>query len=90
MYENKAQQTIPSQPVKEKEPEKPLLEDFFSLGEGKGIRVVLWKNSILLERREKNQETGKWEVKQEINLAPQIIEHLYIRLPLWYKLMKEK
>jgi len=67
--------------------QKPLYRNYFPLGEGSGISVTLWSNSLQLQRREK--EGDMWKTTQEIHLARNILEKLYIRLPRLFGLMRE-
>lgn len=66
----------------------PLFKDFISLGEGRGISVTLWKNSLRLERRER-QNDGTWLTTQQIALAPKVLEYLFARIPIWIAKMSE-
>jgi len=77
------------QPTKQNEQKtesKELYREYFSLGEGKGIRISVFKTHLRLERVEKIE--NKYQTTQEIALAPQILEKLYIRLPKFFELMK--
>jgi len=65
----------------------PIFKDFISLGEGKGISVTLWKSSLKLERKER--QNGVWQVTQEISLAPRVLEYLFARIPIWLAKMAE-
>ena len=67
--------------------QKPIYRNYFPLGEGSGISVTLWSNSLQLQRREKEGDT--WKTTQEIHLARNILEKLFIRLPKLFNLMKE-
>jgi len=60
----------------------PMAKDYFPLGEGRGIQLTVWSNNLQLTRTEKNSETGKWEAKQEINLAPVVLKELMWRIPI--------
>jgi len=71
------------------EKQKPIYKAYWPLGEGQGIAVSLWENSLQLQRRVRN-ENGEWKTEQEIALARPILEKLYIRLPKLFELMKEK
>ena len=73
----------------EKPKEKPKYTAYFPLGEGQGIRAVLWSNNLHLERRVKNEQKGEWETTEVIHLPKQVLEKLYIRLPLLFGMMKE-
>jgi len=74
---------------KEKEEkQKPIYKAYFPLGEGQGISVTLWKSNLQLQRRERDEE-GNWVTTQEIALAKQILEKLYIRLPILFQKMRE-
>ena len=68
---------------------KPLYHTYWPLGEGQGISVTLWSNNLQLQRRERD-ENGNWKTTQEINLARQILEKLFIRLPIFFKKMKDE
>jgi len=61
--------------------EKPMADGWFALGEGKGIRWVLWSNSVALERKEK--ENDSWKVTEEVHLAPKVLKEIFWRLPGW-------
>jgi len=61
---------------------RPMVKGYFPLGEGRGIQLTVWNNNLQLTRAEKNLETGKWETKQEINLAPAVLKELMWRIPL--------
>jgi len=72
----------------EEEKKKPKYKAYWSLGEGQGISVTVWENSLQLQRRVR--ENGEWRTEQEITLARPILEKLYIRLPHLFYLMKKK
>ena len=71
----------------EKPKEKPKYTNYFPLGEGQGIRMVVWSNNIQFERRIK--EGDEWKVTETIHLPRQVLEKIYIRLPMLFYLMKE-
>lgn len=64
----------------------PIKSDYITLGEGKGIKVTLWPNSLTLERTEKS-EAGKWETKEKITLAGKVLEWLGVRIPAFIAMM---
>jgi hypothetical protein len=64
------------------ESKKPIDKWYQSLGQSKGIQFVLWENSLQITRTEKNDQSGKWETKQEFNLAPMVLKELAWRIPL--------
>ena len=85
-----ATKTIKGEQVETKPKRKPLYSAFWSLGEGKGIKVTLWKTNLRLERRERDTTAVKeWKTTQEISLARPILEKLYIRLPYFFAKMKK-
>jgi hypothetical protein len=74
---------------KTEEKPKPLYKAYWPLGEGQGISLTLWENSLQLERRVRD-ENKNWKTEQQIVLARQILEKLFIRLPYLFKLMKDE
>ncbi|MCD6575599.1 MAG: hypothetical protein J7K73_00370 [Nanoarchaeota archaeon] len=64
----------------------PIRSDYINLGEGKGIKVTVWPNSIRLERVEKKE--GKWETTEQITLAIKVLEWLGVRLPAFIAMME--
>jgi len=65
---------------------KPKYSAYWSLGEGKGIRIAVWDTHVQLTRIERDNN-GNWITKQEISLARPILEKLFIRLPKIFDLM---
>lgn len=63
----------------------PLSKAYFSLGEGKGVKVAVWPNSMTLERTEKLD--GKWQTTQEFHLAYKIIKEIAWRATHWLQEM---
>ena len=72
---------------KTEEKQKPIYKAYWPLGKSQGISVTLWPNNLQLQRREKQGE--EWKTTQEISLARQILEKLYIRLPHLFQKMKK-
>jgi len=64
----------------------PIKSEYITLGEGKGIRVTLWPNSLRLERIEKKE--GKWETSEKITLAIKVLEWLGVRIPAFIAMME--
>jgi len=73
----------------EVEKRRPLEKFYVPLGEHKGVQFTLWPNSLQLTRTEKNSETGKWETKQEFNLAQSVLKELNWRIPGMLDRIKE-
>jgi hypothetical protein len=65
----------------------PIKSDYIAMGEGKGMKMTLWPNSLQIERVEKDSTTGKWENKEKITLAPKILEYLAARIPAFIAMM---
>ena len=63
----------------------PIKEDYVGLGEGKGIKIQLWPNRVVINRMEKKE--GKWEKTQDIALNIRVLEFLAARLPAWIVMM---
>lgn len=74
---------------KEIENKKPMQKFYVPLGEGRGVQFTLWPNNLQLTRTEKNNETGKWETKQEFNLAPSLLKELNWRIPVMLEKIRE-
>lgn len=68
---------------------KPLHKAYFPLGQGKGIALTVWSNNIQVQRQERGTD-GHWIITQEISLARNILEKLFIRLPKFFELMEKK
>jgi hypothetical protein len=83
------QKAVPPKTQKTEEKPKPLYKNYFPLGEGQGISLTLWENGLQLERKVRD-ENKNWKTEQQIVLARQILEKLFIRLPYLFKLMKEE
>jgi hypothetical protein len=69
---------------------RPIEKWYLPLGPERGIQFTLWEKSLQLTRTEKNTETGRWETKQEIHLAPIILKELMWRIPIILEKMKER
>jgi hypothetical protein len=64
----------------------PIKSDYINLGEGKGMRVTVWPNSVKLERVEK--KSGKWETTEQVTLAIKVLEWLNARIPAFIAMME--
>ena len=60
-------------------------EDYIGLGPGKGMKVQLYPNRVVIQRMEKKGE--KWEKTQDIALNIRVLEFLAARLPAWIVMM---
>ena len=68
-----------------------LRDEYIGLGDGKGMKVQLWPNRLVIQRMEKKE--GKWEKTQDIALNIRVLEFIAARLPAWIAMMdttKEK
>lgn len=61
-------------------------DEYIGLGEGKGMKVQLYPNRLVIQRMEKKE--GKWEKTQDIALNIRVIEFLAARLPAWITMME--
>lgn len=66
----------------------PIKKDYIAMGEGKGISVTLWPNSLQLERKEK--EGTVWKTTEKMTLAPKVLEYLAARIPAFIALMESQ
>jgi len=66
----------------------PLAKYKVFLGQDKNIEIAVWPKNVELQRREK-MENGEWQTTQKINLAPQVLEAMFIRMPVWHKIMEK-
>ena len=66
----------------------PIKSDYMAMGEGKGMKITLWPNSLQIERVEKNATTGKWDTKEKITLATKVLEYLAARIPAFVAMME--
>ena len=57
------------------------------LGEKKNIEIAVWPGNVQLQRRE--DEGQGWQTTQKINLAPQVLEAMFARIPIWIRLMEK-
>lgn len=60
-------------------------DEYIGLGEGKGMKIQLFPNRVVIQRMEKQE--GKWEKTQDIALNIRILEFLASRLPAWIAMM---
>jgi len=58
------------------------------LGKGKNIEIAVWDTNVQLQRREDVEGKG-WQTTQKINLAPQVLEAMFVRIPIWIRLMEK-
>ena len=65
---------------------KPISNGWFSLGEGKGIKWVLWSSSVTLQRQEKQGD--KWLTTEELHLAPTVLKELAWRCGHWLNVIE--
>ena len=63
-------------------------DEYVGLGEGKGMKIQLWPNRLVIQRMEKKE--GKWEKTQDIAMNIRVVEFLAARLPAWIAMMDEK
>ena len=66
----------------------PLAKYKVYLGEKKNIEIAVWATNVQLQRRE-NVEGQGWQTTQKINLAPQVLESIFARIPIWLRLMEK-
>lgn len=64
---------------------EPIKDEYIGLGEGKGMKIQLFPNRLVIQRMEKN--SGKWEKTQDIALNIRVLEFLTSRLPAWITIM---
>jgi len=64
---------------------EPLKDEYIGLGEGKGMKIQLYPNRLVIQRMEKKE--GKWEKTQDIALNIRVMEYLAARLPAWIAIM---
>lgn len=67
---------------------RPIETDWLPLGEGHGISIAVWENSVTLQKKKK--ENDKWETKEKITLSHAVIERLAVRFPRFFELTKKK
>jgi hypothetical protein len=60
-------------------------DEYMGLGEGKGMKIQLYPNRLVIQRMEKQE--GKWEKTQDIALNIRVLEFLGSRLPAWIAMM---
>ena len=60
-------------------------DEYIGLGEGKGMKVQLFPNRLVIQRMEKKDK--KWEKTQDIALNIRVLEFLAARLPAWIAIM---
>ena len=66
----------------------PLAKYKVYLGEKKNIEIAVWTGNVQLQRREDVEDKG-WQTTQKINLAPQVLEAMFARIPIWLRLMEK-
>lgn len=65
-----------------------LKDEYIGLGTGKGMKIQLFSNRLVIKRMEKKE--GKWEQTQDIAMNIRVLEFLAARLPAWISLMDKK
>ena len=60
-------------------------DEYIGLGEGKGMKIQLYPNRLVMQRMEKKED--KWEKTQDIALNIRVLEFLAARLPAWIAMM---
>jgi len=60
-------------------------DEYIGLGEGKGMKIQLFPNRVVIQRMEKKE--NKWEKTQDIALNIRVLEFLAARLPAWIAMM---
>lgn len=60
-------------------------DEYIGLGTGKGMKVQLYPNRLVVQRMEKKE--GKWEKTQDIAMNIRVVEFLAARLPAWVAIM---
>lgn len=80
VVEQKLGQKIESQKIEPKK-DGPLSFGWIHLIPGKGIKWVLWKTSVTLQRQEKQGDN--WLTTEELHVAPQILKEIAWRIPGW-------
>ena len=60
-------------------------DEYIGLGEGKGMKIQLYPNRLVIQRMEKKE--GKWEKTQDIALNIRVMEFLASRMPAWIAMM---
>jgi hypothetical protein len=65
--------------------ENAIKDEYIGLGPGKGMKVQLYPNRVVIQRMEKKE--GKWDKTQDIALNIRVLEFLAARLPAWIVMM---
>jgi len=65
--------------------ENMIKDEYIGLGQGKGMKIQLYPNRVVIQRLEKKGE--KWEKTQDIALNIRVLEFLAARLPAWIVMM---
>ena len=66
--------------------EEVLYKGYFKIEKGKGIRVFVTPEAVILKVVERAKP--KWRTIQEISLPRNVLAELFIRLPYFFQLMK--
>ena len=81
---------IKSQQEQKKEVKHPIMTEWIPLGKNYGVSISIWDNGITLQKRKRN-ESGEWEnTNQKFNLSKTIMERIFLKIPGWYAMVKEK
>jgi len=64
---------------------QPLSKTYVGLGEGKGVKIAVWPNSVTLQRTEKKD--GQWQTTEEFHLAYSVLKEMAWRTTHWLQQM---
>jgi len=66
---------------------QPISKTYVGLGEGKGVKIALWPNSVTLQRTEKKD--GTWQTTEEFHIAYSVLKEISWRSTHWLQKMDE-
>lgn len=67
--------------------EGPVSYGWVPLGQGRGIKWVLWKTNVTFHRQEKQGDN--WLTTEELHIAPQVLKEIAWRIPGWLECIEK-
>ena len=66
---------------------RPISDGWVSLGQGKGMKWVVWHTNVTFQRQEKQGDN--WLTTEELHLAPKLLKEITWRIPGWLEVIEK-
>ncbi|MEM7821305.1 MAG: hypothetical protein QXX38_00585 [Candidatus Aenigmatarchaeota archaeon] len=67
---------------------RPFDNGFISIGQGKGIKWVLWENNVTFQRQEKFGD--QWQTVEEFHAPLSLLKEIAWRISHWLAIIDQK